>query len=79
METLEVKVENREEAERLKRDLKKRRGVVSVTISATGTGTRKASSSRINKGKIDIDKITLASEASLAEAWDSPEDARWDE
>ena len=26
-----------------------------------------------------IDEITMFSEASLAEAWDSPEDERWDE
>ena len=30
-------------------------------------------------GRRTIDEITLLSEESLAEAWNSPEDERWDE
>jgi hypothetical protein len=33
---------------------------------------------RLAKGKKLVDEVTLVSEASLAEAWNSKEDNRWD-
>lgn len=63
METLEIKVETRKAAEALEKELKARPEVAEVR----------------QRRQKPLDPITAASEASLAESWDSPEDARWDD
>jgi hypothetical protein len=68
METLEITVTTRREAEKLAEELKKKPQVKAVEVLLNPA-----------KASTEVDPVTLASEASLAESWDSPEDARWDD
>lgn len=68
METLEITVTTKQEAEKLAQELKKKPQVKAVEVL-----------SKQNQLSAEVDPVTRASEASLAESWGSPEDARWDE
>ena len=59
-----LKITTKQEAEQLARELKKKPQVKAVELRSS---------------QPEPDPVALASEASLAESWDSPEDARWDE
>lgn len=67
METLEITVATRREAEKLAEELKKKPQVKTAEVLPKPAETA-----------AEVDPVTLASEASLAESWDSPEDSRWD-
>ena len=53
------------------KELAERTGVMAVSIQQPTTPRRTRTGTR-------IDPVTLASEVSLAEAWNSPEDEVWD-
>lgn len=71
METLVVTVSDRKQAQRITKELGKQEGVVEVEMKTSTTSHRKK--------QVEVEAITRASEASLAEAWNSPEDDIWDD
>ena len=73
METLEIKVPDKQKAQKILRELEKRSDIASVRF----VPTRPLPSRQ--KAKQEIDEVTLASEASLAKDWLSPEDDHWDD
>ena len=71
METLIVTVSDRKQAQRITKELAKQTGVVDVEMKASVTAPRKK--------PLKAGDVTVVSEASLAEAWNSPEDDVWDD
>ena len=56
------------------KELAEQTGVMAVSIQQPTTPRHNCATARPR-----VDQITLASEASLAQAWNSPEDDVWDE
>ena len=74
METLIIKVTSLYRAKKMAKELAEQTGVMAVSIQRPATSRRTRATARPR-----VDQITLASEASLAQAWNSPEDDVWDE
>lgn len=79
METLEIQVTTKQEAEALKEELKRRPQVKAVAVRSKRARKSVVQKPNAAPNPAPVDAVTLASEVSLAESWDSPEDARWDE
>lgn len=71
METLVVTVSDRKQAQRITKELGKQKGVVEVEMKTSLASHRKK--------RVEVEDVARASEASLAEAWNSPEDDIWDD
>lgn len=73
METLEIKVPDKQKAQKILKELEKRSDIASVRFvpSQPDLPHRKPL-------KPGIDEVTLASEVSLAKDWLSSEDDHWD-
>ena len=73
METLEIKVPDKQKAQKILKELEKRSDVLSVRFvpSQPDLSHRKPL-------KPGVNEVTLASETSLAKDWLSPEDDHWD-
>ncbi|MBO0935089.1 hypothetical protein J2I47_00885 [Fibrella sp. HMF5335] len=69
METLIIKVTSLHRAKTMAKALAEQSGVMAVSIQPSTTPRRT---------RARVDPVTLASEASLAQAWNSPEDEVWD-
>gem|GEM_PF-1603747 len=78
MQTLEIQVSTKQEAEALKEELVRRPQVKAVRLKTKSAQKSPARRPESGEKPAAVDSITLASEDSLAESWDSPEDARWD-
>ena len=74
METLIIKVTSLHRAKKMAKELAEQTGVMAVSIQHPTASRRTRATTRPR-----IDQVTLASEASLAQAWNSPEDDVWDE
>ena len=70
METLEIKVADSDKARRILKELSGRDEVSSAKLLAHSSK---------KPATPTVDEVTLVSEASLAEAWNSPEDDIWDD
>ncbi len=88
MATIVINVPDQDKAEKLRAELAQFDGVESIQIveSYKVMSERATDSQVINHPTTKpvrqnpfVDEITLASEASLAEAWLSPEDDHWDD
>lgn len=74
METLVIHVADRRKARDMVKELSQRPDVVDVSIQKSPAALPDKTSFRPG-----VDEITVASEASLGEAWNSPEDDHWDD
>lgn len=84
METLEIKVPDKQKAHEIIRELEKRGDVSSVRIVPTRSSlSRKKTApgppATVENTRSGVDEVTLASEISLAKDWLSPEDDHWDD
>lgn len=72
METLEIRVPDKQKAQQIVEELEKRTDIASVRFVPT-----RPLPSRKKAGR-EVDEITLVNEASLAKDWLSPQDDHWD-